>query len=504
MLNQILEGFLQLFTLSNLLFINLGIFIGIIFGAVPGLTGNLGMILFLPVTFSMDPIAGISMLLGIYGGGAYGGSVSAILLGTPGSNAAVATVFDGYPLALKGKAKKALEMSLIASTIGGMISSVVLLVAAPLVAKVTVAFGPPEYFALAVFGLSIIAGVSGGNLVKGVISGCLGIVVAIVGLDAMSGAFRFTFGSMNLITGFNMLAVLLGIFAIPTILNKVLKREFYPTKEQSVSVGKEGLTRGELKESMPTILSSSLIGTGIGALPGAGAEVASFISYNNVKNGSKNPDAYGKGELRGVAAPESANNAVVAASMIPLITLGIPGSVNAAALIGALTMHDLIPGPTLFRNQAALMYSIIFALFFINIFMLVQGKILSKIFVKVIKVPNIVLIPLLVLFCVAGAFATTTSIFSVFVLLAFGLLGYILIKFEYPIAPLVLGMVLGPIMETNLRRSMTISDNGFMIFLTRPFCVVFLLLAVTLIAVLRLQNKKNLKANNGSLNELDK
>lgn len=485
MFSDILAGFQSAFMLNSVLLMNLGVLIGIIFGAIPGLTGNLAIILFLPATFGMTPVGGISMLLGIYCGGAYGGSVSSILLGTPGSNAAVATVFDGYPLAKKGKARKALTIALIASVIGGLISAVSLLVAAPVIARFALRFGPEEYFALSLFGLSIIAGVSGKNIVKGVISGSIGVVISTVGLDAITASNRFTFGNIYLLGGFNVLGVLLGVFALCTILYKIFNKEYESKVENQIQItGTDDLTFKEFKTCVPCILKSSVIGVGIGALPGAGAAIAAFIGYNSAKNSSKNREEFGKGCIEGVAAPEAANNAVTAASLIPLLTLGIPGSVNAAALIGALTMHDLVPGPTLFRNQAPVMYAIIISLFLINIFMLIQGRFLSKLFSKVLVIPNMIMIPILIMLCVAGAYSAIKSMFNVYAMLGFGIFAYFFTKLKFPAAPLVLGMVLGKITEFNLRRAFVTSGNITFLF-TRPICLFFIIMTVVLVITLR-------------------
>lgn len=494
-MSGIITGFQNILAFDNLLLMNLGVFIGIVFGAIPGLTGNLAIILFLPSTFALTPIGGISMLLGIYCGGAYGGSVSAILLGTPGSNAAVATIFDGYPMALNGQARKAMSMALVASTIGGLISAVSLLVAAPVIAKFAIEFGPEEYFALSLFGLSIIAGVSGKNLWKGLISGSLGVVISTIGLDSITAANRFTFGNIYLLSGFNVLGVLLGVFALNTIMYKVLNKEHLEGIGKSVTVvGTEDLTFQEFKTCIPTILKSSTIGVGIGALPGAGAAIAAFISYNGAKNSMKPGEIpFGEGNIKGVAAPESANNAVTAASLIPLLTLGIPGSVNAAALIGALTMHNLNPGPMLFINHAPVVYGFIASLFFINVFMLVQGRLLSGVFSKVMAVPSIILIPILITLCVAGAYSATKSLFNVYVMLGFGIFAYIFTKLKFPPAPLVLGMVLGGLTEFNLRGALITSGKSLSFLFTRPFCLFFVIMGVILVVSLRRRENKDSK-----------
>jgi putative tricarboxylic transport membrane protein len=486
-----LDGLVMLFTVKNFLFMNIGIFVGIIFGATPGLTANLGIILLLPMTFSMEATNSILMLLGIYCGGTYGGSISAILLGTPGTNVAAATLLDGYPLAQKGHAQKALDIALIASTIGGLFSALLLLFAAPAISKFTIKFAGPEYFSLAIFGLSIIAGVSGKSLSKGIISGCLGFLISTIGMDQNSGVLRFTFGNLNLMRGLGILPVLLGVFAIPIILEKILDNSYTEEYQSSIKLKSEDhLSREEIKRCLPHIFKSSLIGSFIGAIPGAGAAIAAYICYNEARRSSKNPELFGKGAVEGVAAPEAGNNAVTGSSLIPLFTLGIPGSVVAATLIGALTMQGLVPGPELFRSQGVTIYAIMSGLVFVNIFMFFQGKVLTKYFSKITKVPQILLIPVLVLFCVAGSFAFSNSIFNVFVFIFFGMLCYLMSKLGFPAVPIVLGMILGPIAEINLQRALVMSEGSLLIFIQRPISLFFIIITFGFLIIIKHQNKK--------------
>lgn len=483
MFEMILQGLRDFLTIPNIIFANFGMLMGIVFGAIPGVSADLAIVIMLPVTFSMDPITGIILLMSIYCGGAYGGSISSILLNTPGTNVAVATTFDGYPLAQKGQAKKALGMALVASTIGGLISAFTLLFTAPIVAKFAIKFAPPEYFALAIFGLSIIAGISGKNLAKGLVAGCLGVIVSVVGIDASSGAARFTFGNVELYRGLGLLPVLLGVFAIPTILNKLRTGEHHNKPSEAISYeGSDTLTKEDMKKSMPTILKSSVIGVIIGAIPGAGAAIAAFFSYNEARRTSKHPERFGRGELLGVAAPESANNAVTAASFIPLFTLGIPGSVAAATMVGAFTMQGMVVGPMLFSTQGDVIYAIMVGLFFVNIFMLIQGRYLIRAFSKITKVPQTILIVVLTMFCVIGAFSFNNSPFDMYVLFGCGIIMYLLGKLDIPGAPFVLGIILGPLAESNLKRSMVMSEGSWSIFFTRPLSLLFLVITVVFTA----------------------
>ena len=486
-----LDGLITLFTVKNFLFMNIGVFVGIVFGATPGLTANLGIILLLPLTFRMEPTNSIIMLLGIYCGGTYGGSISAILLGTPGTNVAAATLLDGYPLAQKGHAKKALDIALISSTIAGLFSAFLLLFAAPAIAKFTIKFAGPEYFALAIFGLSIIAGVSGDSLAKGMIAGFMGFLISTIGMDQNSGLLRFTFGNLNLMRGLGILPVLLGVFAIPIILGKILDNSYTEKYQSKIKVKTEdSLTRKEIVRCLPHIFKSSLIGSFIGAIPGAGAAIAAFMSYNEAKRSAKNPEEFGKGALEGIAAPEAGNNAVTGSSLIPLFTLGIPGSVVAATLIGALTMQGLVPGPALFQSQGVIIYAIMIGLVFINIFMFIQGKMLTRYFSKITKVPQILLIPILLLLCAAGSFAFSNSIFNVYVLALFGLLCYVMGKLGFPQVPIVLGMILGPIAETNLQRALVMSEGSWLIFFTRPISLFFIIITILFLVLIKRQKRE--------------
>lgn len=479
MIESIVNGTIDVFTLTNILMIFVGCFIGIVFGAIPGLSTDLAVILFLPLTYSMSILPGILLLLGIYCGGTYGGSITAVLIGTPGTNVAMATVFDGHPMARKGKPRKALQMCLFASTIGGLISSAILLFTAPYISGFVLKFAAPEYFALAIFGISIIAGVSGNSMMRGIFMGCLGILMACVGVDASSGATRFSFGNVYLMKGLGLLPVLLGVFALPNILNQICSKGYRKVFIYNEEIDKaDVLTREEKKRCMPIILKSTGIGSLIGAIPGAGAGIAAFMAYNEGKRASKNGHKFGTGELEGIAAPESANNAVTGCSLIPLFTLGIPGSVVAALLIGAFTMKGLTPGPMLFRNQSPLMYAIMVGMIVANAAMFLEGKYLLRFFMKISRVPQPILFTGLALFCVAGSYSFSNNMFNVYVLMFFGIIMYFLQKIGFPGAPFVLGIVLGSLLEGNLKNSLVLSEGSWMIFLKRPICVAIILITV--------------------------
>ncbi|HZG85410.1 tripartite tricarboxylate transporter permease [Paenibacillus sp.] len=477
MIENIINGSGALFTLDTILFMLLGVFLGIIFGAIPGLGVMLAIVIFLPMTFGVNPIAGILMLLGIYCGGTYGGSISAILINTPGTPSSAATLLDGFPLSQQGKSKKALLMALYASVIAGVISAMLLLVAAPQLAKITMFFGPAEYFMLAVFGLSIIASVSGDNVFRGLIAGCLGVFISTIGMDTASGVFRFTFGNINLAGGITLVPALIGLFAFSEILAKINDKDNSVSGKQMAFTG-EGLKGSELTRSMGTIFRSSIVGTIIGIIPGTGGGIASFISHDMAKRKSKNPENYGKGELDGVAAAEAGNNGVTGATLIPLLTLGIPGDGAAAVLLGAFMLNGLLPGTSLFTEHATTIYAVMVGLIVVNIIMLLQGRLLINFFAKIANVPVTILIPFLILTCTAGAFAETTSVFSVYIAVVFGIFAYFLIKLGFSPVPLLLGIILGPIAESNLGRALIISEGSLAIFVTRPISAAFILLTL--------------------------
>ncbi|HHW01403.1 MAG TPA: C4-dicarboxylate ABC transporter permease [Thermoanaerobacterales bacterium] len=451
---------------------------GIIFGALPGINASMGVALLLPLTYGMSPIAALSMLLGIYTGAMYGGSITAILINTPGTTAAACTAFDGYKLAIKGKAGKALGMSNIASFIGGVFSLIVLMILAPLLAKVAISFGPPEYFALAVFGLSVITSLAGEHLVKGLLSGAFGLLLGTVGLDLINGSPRYTFGMYNLFDGISFIPVLIGLFAIAQVLLNAESKESIYLRTKKIGFLEQLPSFSELKSVMVSILNSSVIGTFIGILPGAGATIASFICYNEAKRWSKHPEEFGEGSLEGVAAPEAGNNAATGGAMVPLLSLGIPGSETTAVLLGAFMIQGISPGPLLFRDHIDVVYGIFAGLILANIAFLIMGLISVNFFVKVIQIPNRILYPLIIALAFVGAYSVKNSLFDVGLMLLFGIVGYFMKKLEFPTAPVVLALVLGPMAEGSLRRAMIMSHGSWAIFVQRPITLVLLLLTL--------------------------
>lgn len=468
----ILTGASNVFTLAHLLWMNLGIFIGVVFGSLPGLTATMGVALFLPVTFAMQPIPAMLLLLGIYCGGIYGGSITAILIKTPGTPASAATVIDGYQMAQNGHPMLALDTALIASTVGGIFSAIVLLWGAPSLARVAVKFSSAEKFMLAFFGLSIIATIAGKHVFKGMISAVLGLFAACIGLDPIEGLPRFTFGIDRMQTGIDIIPALIGLFAITEILNKVYVGDQAVGK---VSLPKEHMSLKQFVSCLRDIIVSSALGTVIGAIPGTGATTASFLSYLGARRMSKTPEKFGTGHINGIAAPEAGNNGVTGATLIPLLTLGIPGDSVTAVMLGALTMQGLTPGPNLFTNQAPLMYTIMVGMIVVNLFMLLQGKLLIKAFIHITRIPTTLLSCILVILCVVGAWSTNNSAFDVYVMLIFAFIGYFMSRFKMPTTPLLLGIILGPMAEENLRRCLALSKGSLRIFVTRPVSLALLI-----------------------------
>lgn len=497
MLNNIFAGLASVLSLKIFLMMNVGILCGMIFGSIPGLTVLMAIVLLLPLTFGMDPLSGMMILLGAYCAGNYAGSIPAILMNTPGTPAAAATLIEGYKLTKNRKARKALEMALYASVYAGLISCIALLVIAPLIAKVAIKFGPVEFFALALFGLCIIISLSAKNLVKGLISGSIGIFISMIGIDPIMGTPRLSFGSYNMMSGISLVPALVGVFSISEIM--LMCENFYLAKFKVADseilsdeeIFGEKLTLQDKKDCNATILRSSFIGVLIGAIPGTGAILATFTAYDSAKRRSKHPEEFGNGSLEGVAATEAANNGLTGATLIPMMTLGIPGDIVTAVMMGALLMHGLPVGPALFSDHATLTYSIILGLFIVNLFMFFQGKVYIKLFSKVRKINRKLFVSLLLLFCFVGAFSVNSSLFDVYVMLSFGLMGYIFNKFGIPLAPIILALVLGPLAETSLRRALIISNGSYMIFLTKPISLVFILISLlSLIMSFYSQNKK--------------
>ena len=467
---------------------------GIVVGALPGLTATMAMALFLPFTFFMPPELGLSIMVGLFAGGIAGGSIPAILLNIPGTPAAAATVLDGYQMTRKGRAAEALGISFISSATGGLFSALVMVVAAPAIARASLNFQAPEFFVLALYGLTIIAAVAGDSLVKGLIAGLIGLTLAMVGLDPITAVQRFTFGSYELYGGFSLIPVLIGVFGLSQVF--ILVQESVGTAPLPTLTGRRFPTRADLKLCGSSILRGSMIGTAVGIVPGTGTDIGAFLSYSQAKRHQKGSTPFGQGNPQGVAAAESANNAVVGGTLIPMLTLGIPGDAGSAVLLGGLLIHGLTPGPGMFTGPKSSVTYVLFASFILaNLFMLAFGLFGIRWFVKVVKIPTHALVPIIVLLCLVGSYAINNSLLDVWVALGAGVLGYVLVTFRFPVSPIILGLILGPMAESNFRRSMVFSHGDWTVFFTRPLSIGFwLLILLSFVYVWRSSRKGKLDA----------
>lgn len=477
---------------SVLMMIVIGVVVGIVVGALPGLTATMGVAVLLPLTFGMEPLPALLLLTGVYFGGIYGGSIPAILLRTPGTPAAAATAIDGYEMAKRGEAGKALFISVACSFIGGMISVLLLILVAPQIARVALEFASPEKFALAVFGLSIIASISGSSVLKGIISGCLGLSIAMVGLDPVSGIPRFTFDFYQLSSGFSLIPILVGLFAAAEAFRSTEDKN--ELKKMTVKVGNMISNIKEVLSHWVTVIRSALIGFFIGVIPGAGADIASFVSYNEAKRWTRKKGSaeFGKGHPAGVAAPEAATNGLTAGAFVPLITLGIPGDAVAAVMLGALIIQGIKPGPQIFETNGELMYSLFSGMIIAYLAVLLFGIIGIRYFMKVLSIPRPLLIPIILTLCVVGSFAVNNNFLDVIVMFIAGIIGYLLIKLDFPISPIILALILGPMAESELRRALLLSDGSFLIFVQHPIALVLLIIAALSLITPMIRSSYNL------------
>jgi len=469
--DSILAGLSLVGNVDAFLSLFIGIVVGVIGGAIPGLSATMAVALTLPFTFPMQPINGILLLLGVYKGGIFGGSIPAILIKTPGTPASSATILDGYPLAEKGQAGKALGMALWASCTADVVSNLSLILFAGWLASFALNFGPPEFFALIFFSLTIIAGVSGDSLLRGALAAMAGLILATVGLDLVYGTNRFTFGDSNLMGGLNFIAVLIGLFAIP----EVIAMAWDPTGHlgKARSLGKSWVTFREYKDSFFSIIRGSIIGVILGSIPGIGAAPSAFLSYSEARRTSKNKGNFGKGEIEGVAAAEAGNNGVAGATLIPLLALGVPGDVITAIIIGAFMIHGLQPGPMMFIMNVDIIYGLFIGLIVSSVMLFAVGSVAIRAFRYVADVPKRILMPAVLVLCIYGVFAVNNNIFDVGVMFAMGWLGYVMLRTRIPAAPFLIAFILGPLLEDNFRQSMLMSGGDMAVFVRGPITWAF-------------------------------
>lgn len=481
MLDQIAQGFIIAATPQNFLLMAIGTILGIVFTAIPGLTFSTALILFLPLTFGLTPVAAISVMLGIFSGGMTGGSIPATLLGIPGNPSAAATVIDGYMLTKKGQGGKALGTAIYASVFGGVVSIIILIFVAPLIAKIALTFGPAELFALVIFGLSTIVGLTEGSVLKALITCLLGLLFTTVGMDPVIGQPRFTFNFAPLMSGIGIMPVMIGAFAIPEIINTFLtyKKNKGEEKKRTVEAIKAAFpTWKEQRKMFRLNMETSLMGTLVGAVPGAGGPVSAFLGYNMAK--SRNPKC-GTGELDGVTAPEAANNAVTGGAMITLLTLGIPADSAAAIILGVFLIHGIVPGPLLFQDNGPMVYAIFVSMLIINLMVLVIQFFGMKIFIKVLDVPKVNLLAIILGVTIIGSYAMHVSFTDVVMMFIMGMLAWFMKRNGFPVIPLILGLVLGGEIENNFRKAMLLSGGGLDIFFSSAVSVIFLTLSVFMI-----------------------
>lgn len=477
---DIIDGFNQASSMTTLLATAVGALIGLVVGMIPGMTISTGIIIVLPLTFVLPPDISIALLLGLYVSGMTGGSFSAILLNIPGTPSASATAIDGFPLAVRGEAGRALGVAITASFIGGLFSFLCLYFIAPVLAEIALNFYAQDLFSLLFFGLTIICSFAAKSLVKGLLSAVLGLLIVTIGQDPMMGTARYTFGEVNLISGIHFLTALIGLFAIPQLVDNFSEKVRNSNTHGATTKFKRVIpTWDDLKRIRLPVAIGAPIGSFLGILPGAGGPIAAFISYDYTKKLSKRePTKFGKGAIRGIAAPEAANNAVTGGALIPMMTLGIPGDPITAILIGALLIHGLAPGPLLFLERGDFAYGIIFSFFWANIFNIIIAMLGLRMLVKVLAIPRALLMPTIAIFCVIGSYALRNNFFDVYVMFGFGLLGIAMRWLDVPVVPLLLALVLGRPLEEHLRGALISSKGDVTIFFTSGPSLFFLGLAM--------------------------
>jgi putative tricarboxylic transport membrane protein len=477
-LDNLLLGFETALTFENLMWCFVGVLLGTVIGVLPGLGSTTGVAILLPLTLGLEPVSALIMLAGIYYGAQYGGTITSVLISTPGEAATVVTTIDGYQMARRGRAGAALSISAIGSFVAAIISLALLMALAPPFAEFALRFGPPEMLAVMVLGLATIVSFSGEDRVLGATMAVVGLVIAMVGVDTGSGVSRYTFGSVDLLSGIPFVEVMIGLFAVGEVLHQIREGAAAPIRARFRELL---ISRDDLRRSGGPILRGSGLGFLFGCLPGAGSTLASFMAYGIEKRVSKRKDEFGRGAIEGVAAPESANNAAANANFVPTLTLGVPGGATTAVLLGAFTIYGIQPGPLLFEQQPELVWGLLASFFIGNLILLVLNLPLAPVFAQLLRVPYGYLYPLILFTSLLGAYAISNNTFSVWVVLVFGLVGYAMKRLGFPTAPLVLGLVLGPLFEKALVQTSSIGDGNLLIVFTRPLCVVVLTLALLLL-----------------------
>ena len=447
---------------------------GVVIGALPGLNATTGAALLLPFTLTMDPVPAIALLTAIYCSATFAGAITAILINTPGTSASATTCLDGYPMAQRGEAGRALGLAVVSSTVGGVFSVLVLMACAPILARAAYNFAPPEYFALTLFGLSMLISVGGGSAIRNLISGAFGILLATVGTDLLTSVKRFTFDSPHLYDGIGFVPVMIGVFGISELITQASRLN--ETRGRVIMDAIKLPSKEDYRRVWKTILRSSGIGTFIGVLPAEGATVASMIGYNEAKRWSTKPEEFGKGSPEGIAGSEAANNSATGGAMVPTLALGIPGSPTAAVILAGLLVHGLRPGPTMFTDQAEFAYAIFWSMLFVNLLFLLVGLYGARAFARVTLIPVTILWPCVFIFSIVGAYALDQSMFDVWIAIAAGILGYFMRMYGFSVVPLAIGLILGGMLEQRLGQSMVMLDEKWWLMLSRPISLFFFIL----------------------------
>lgn len=475
---MLLEGFSTALAPQNLLFALIGCALGMVVGILPGVGPIAAISILLPISFYLDPTGAIIMMAAIYYGAMYGGTITTVLLNVPGEGSSAITAIDGYALAKKGKAGSALGIAAIGSFIGGTIATIVLVLAAPALAKLALSFGPPEMFALLVFAICLLVGLGSRSVLLSLVSGALGLALVLPGTDLFTGTARYTFGQLELLSGLDFVPVIMGLFGLGEIFYNAHLRQITASAHTKASAR---ITRDDLRRSWGAIGRGSVLGSALGVIPGIGTVAPTLMSYAMEKKVAKNPGEFGKGAIQGVAGPEATNNAYANAAMIPLFTLGIPASPTIAVLMGAFLINGLTPGPKLFESEPVLVWGIIASLFVGNLILLIMNIPLIRVWVQIIKIPYNLLYPLIVVFMIVGSYSVNQSVWDVGVLIAFGLLGYFAKIIDFPIVPIALTLILGPILEKSLRQSMQFSGGDVAVFFRSPIATTFIVIALLVV-----------------------
>ena len=496
---ELIQGFQSLLNITTLLLMLGGVFGGLVIGALPGLSAFTALAIMLPFTFGMDPVNGISFLMAVYVGGCSGGLISAILLGIPGTPSSIATCFDGFPMAKNGEAKKALGSAILFSFIGGIFGALVLAFIGPYIARIALRFSSYDYFAIILFALTTVSALSEGSMVKGLTSCALGIALAFVGTDGLSSVYRYTFGITKLANGFSLVPVLIGLFAVSQIMmtarDKAKNEKVFDIAEIPQKKFKGfGLKLSEFLELLKIAGPCAIIGLVIGILPGLGGNVSNLMAYSYAKKTSKHPEKFGTGIVDGVIASETANNATVGGAVIILLTLGIPGDNATSIILAGFQMHDIAPGPLLFETSGDLVYAVLAAFIVANIAFFILEYFGLPIFTKLLSVPSTLLLPIVIVCCFVGSYCANNNTLDILIMVLFGVLGYVLKKHKYPLAPLVVGFILAPLLELYLRRSLMKTDGNFLPILQSPIAAVFLICTVITVAYTAYGEIKKLKA----------